>query len=484
MSVPGISVSRADRDSPLDEIATEIERRTGLGKWSSRGSFLADKVRQRTNALGLSTETDYFDRLLIRGDTAEWDTLIEAITIGETSFWRYAAQWQALRDIVLPHFGARQGGERIRVWCAGCSNGAEPYTLSILLHHETPEGIDADRVEILATDISEARLAQAMRGLYSNWDLRGLATSLRDACFLAEGSRWRLRDEYKRGIEFRQHNLADFADDTDPAERDGFDLIMCRNVLIYFDADLMRRVLRQFHNCAADGGWFLSGHAESYLEIANVFVPVAAPGTTLYRKHAVMRVNGASARRVPAAPPPKLPGAAPPTRGPSIAPSRPARRQRAAPVSARLSDHEIPTLRQATAPEPGIETLRSLANRGAWREAAALGGRIAECDGFDPEVHFLISLSCAHMGDPQGAEAALRRALYLDPDFALAHYHLGMVATSRQRPDEAARCFRNVLASLNEVDDEEVVRAGAGVTAGDLRQYAGLQLGQRSEVWK
>lgn len=466
MSVARHLAAPAQTVSPLERIAAEVVRRTGLENVQTRREFLAEKVRQRLGALRLSTEADYLACLLAPGSEDEWEALLEAISIGETSFWRYPAQWEAMRDVVLPALRATRRGKPLRIWCAGCSTGAEPYSLAILLRQHEPN-VEAGAVEIVATDICGARLARARAGLYSSWDLRAIAPTLRDACFIAEGPRWRLREEYKQGVRFHRHNLAEFAAGGAPAEPGPFDLILCRNVMIYFQTDLVRRLLRRFHACAADGGWFLTGHAESYLEIVSVFEPVATEQVTLYRKRAVAAQATQAAWSKPAARA-QVSGESAAGRlcGP-VRKSRPrAQSGAASPVSA------------PAGPEAGVARLHRLADAGQWSEAACLGEQLAERDEFNAEIHFFVALAHTHLGDIAAAEAAFGRALYLDPDFALAHFHLGMTTGARRREREAARCFRNVLSSLRDLADEAPVRAGDGVTAGDLRQYARVQLGE------
>jgi chemotaxis protein methyltransferase CheR len=464
MIVSGKMAVQPTMDPLLADIIDRIMDRTGIDCRSSREDYIIRKVDARIKALGLSGYADYLKRLTLPACADEWDVLIEEITVGETFFWRYPAQWDAMRDLVLPERRARKPGAPIRIWCAGCANGAEPYTLTILLHHMAPHILEGGNIRILATDICGARLAKAEQGVYSAWDMRALPDNLRTECFIGDGSRWRLRDKYKRNIIFRRHNLADSDDEFVEAESEPFDIILCRNVMIYFDAKLIRRLLKRFHLRLSEGGWLLTGHAEPYLEISNVFLPTATPGGMLYRKQGPVSVETFVSKAAIASP-------SPPARRPRQPVLRPVAPLRA---SARL----VASQENATT---SLEDARRLSNQGKWLEASMLCERLIGRDPLDPDVHFLLALTALHRGDAAKAETALKRAIYLDPDFAFAHYHLGMAAAAQNRHEDAVRSFRNVFKSLHHTGEKSKVRSGDGVTAEDLRQYARLQLGELRE---
>lgn len=468
------------RDDTLSRIGIEIARRTGLTGLDALGSHLSDTVRTRRAALGLGSDAAYH-RFLVAGDSRlEWQQLIENVSIGETSFWRYPEQWNALRRTVLPDLGSGLDGRPLRVWCAGCSTGAEPYSLSILLRRVAPELWPSGGVEILATDISEERLAVARRALYSDWDLRALPGDLRSACFAREERHWRLEDTLKAGITFRRQNLVSFAEDADPHGL--FDLVICRNVMIYFAPDLVGRLLDRFRTVLREGGWFVTGHAEPYLEIARVFEAVPLDRVTLFR-HAPSARSAATAprprtarfahgliRKSPDAPEPSV-------EAPAVLQERSAP---AVPDASPGSPHrrtEAGGAEGGSHPTPAIASVWQRIEQGDRRGARLLLTELTESDPLIPEVHFLTALVAVGDGDRAAAECALQRALYLDPDFALAHYQRGLLARSSAREVDAERSFRNVLASLAPAGDDAVVRAGEGLSSGDLRHLARLQLG-------
>ena len=259
---------------------------TGLAYYSDKDGDLARRLRRRLADFGFQSCAPYLEILRDpdRGPS-EMDALIEEITIGETYFFRHREHFDALRDLVLPDLIARNAASRrLRVWCAGCADGAEPYSLSILLRRELPQLVVGWEVSILGTDINRQCLATAREGRFEPWSLRSIPESLKRACFEAQGKQWIIAPEYKLGVSFQFHNLVD--DGFPPQFNDtaAFDLIICRNVMIYFGPKLMQKITRRFHDCLAPGSWLLVGPSEPNMTHFTSFQAVNAPGVTLYQR--------------------------------------------------------------------------------------------------------------------------------------------------------------------------------------------------------
>ncbi|MBX6324217.1 MAG: protein-glutamate O-methyltransferase CheR, partial [Rhodospirillaceae bacterium] len=257
---------------------------SGLEYYADKDAALAERAEHRRAALGCSA-SEYVRRLLDPRDDRELAALIDEITVGETYFFRYPSQFDALRQAVIPACVARRAGERrLRLWSAGCASGAEPYSLAILLRLDLAGLLAGWEVSILATDINRRALDQARVGVFSKWELRTVGAELRRRCFVPAGTQWRIRPEFRAGLRFERQNLAAEIEAFALRHAGDFDVILCRNVMIYFGAEVMRRVIRGLAECLAPGGWLLVGHAEPFFEIANILAPVAVAGATLYRK--------------------------------------------------------------------------------------------------------------------------------------------------------------------------------------------------------
>ena len=221
-------------------------------KWSLRGlDELAQTVRTKK------------DERLLRDIT-------EAMTTNESSFFRDAKPFDQFRTVVLPYFvKARPPGGRIRVWSAAASSGQEPYSLAMLLKEETAR-LKGAKVEILATDISTDILAKAKSGLYTQFEVqRGLPITHLVKYFSQSNDKWEISRELRDMVSFRAFNLLD-----DMRALGQFDVVFCRNVLIYFDQPTKTKVLEGIARVLAPDGVLYLGGAETVLGISDLFRPM------------------------------------------------------------------------------------------------------------------------------------------------------------------------------------------------------------------
>lgn len=477
----GATLRRSDAcrlEPAFQDIKQAVIDRTGLGFYRDREDSLALAIAGRLEALRLGDCAAYRRCLLAPDGAAEWDRLVDEITIGETYFFRYPAQFDALRDHVLPELVGRcRDRRRLRIWSAGCASGAEPYSIAILLRLDLPHLVAGWDVSIVGTDISRGKLARAAAAEFSEWELRQVPDRYRQACFDRMEGGWRLRDLFRRNVSFQAENLVDDSPATAKSTFDNFDLILCRNVMIYFDGETIRRVARRLHDRLRDGGWLIVGHAEPHLDIANLFHPYPVADTTLYRKWTDRPVQvlpavhdtaaGGWVGRLPPAlsPPLWVPPTLPPVDDRRPAPSAPPR-DRA----------------QASSSVAVLGEARQLANAGDWAGATAQCQRLLDAEPLDADAHYLMALIASHRGEATAAEAALRRAIYIDRGFALAHYQHGRLAANRGDVAGAQRALRNVLSVLGGTSDDTPVRAGEGLTAGELKGLAAMHARQLDVV--
>ena len=184
--------------------------------------------------------------------------VIEALTINETSFFRDRALFTAFAERLLPALIAEKKDQRrLRVWCAGCSTGQEPYSLAMLIDEQARD-LSGWQVEIVATDLSASVVENARRGIYSQFEVqRGLPVKMLLRYFTQQGDSWRISDYLRAKISFRAQNLMNV-----PRDAGKFDIIFCRNVLIYFDVATKRQVLGRLAGALAPAGYLVLGAAE------------------------------------------------------------------------------------------------------------------------------------------------------------------------------------------------------------------------------
>ncbi|HVT28019.1 MAG TPA: protein-glutamate O-methyltransferase CheR, partial [Lacipirellulaceae bacterium] len=283
-------------DACFSDLKNYIVAATGMEYYTTRPHALAEHVRSRILENGLNECREYWDFLRDdRFSDEELDRLTERLTIGETHFFRHREVFDALRDKVLPEMLDRnRATQRLRVWSAGCSTGPEAYSISILLRRELVARTRDWNISIVGTDINRLALSQAGAGRYEEWAFRGTPPELRTECFEQDGSAWRIADRFRDGVTFQYHNLARHPVPSLTHNLAAFDLIFCRNVLIYFAAEAVERIVSQLAECLVPGGWLVIGHAEHGAKCLSALEAVTSQGTTLYRKPAVAFADAAS----------------------------------------------------------------------------------------------------------------------------------------------------------------------------------------------
>ena len=229
---------------------------------------LLRRVNRRMSDVGIETYEDYLDHLQVHPD--EFTHLFDTILINVTQFFRDPDAWAALREHVIPEIVRERDGssQPIRVWTPACSSGQEAYTVAMILAETLGEDEFMARVKIYGTDVDEADLDVARRGEYTDRDLEGLATELRERYFEPIDGVHVFRKDLRRSVIFGRHDLLQDA----PIGR--LDLLTCRNTLMYFNADVQREILRRFHFALRPDGFLFLGEAESLLTQNELFEPV------------------------------------------------------------------------------------------------------------------------------------------------------------------------------------------------------------------
>lgn len=266
-------MNRISRDPGYRRLKDRLIESTGLAFHGDRDDRLAELIDRRLSDLGLRDCSSYSE-LLADGaaGSAEMEIMIPQLTIGETYFFRDRSQFAALRDIILPEILKRkQSSRQLRRWSAGCATGAEPDSLAILLARELADRIAGWQVGIHATDLNRGYLTQAAEGKFRAWALRSTSDQVKRECFSKEGLVWTIHPRYKRMISFHHLNLVESEFFTPLNAGDRFDLILCRNVMIYFAREVNRRLIGQFHQSLDDEGWLVVGACERNLVDGEVF---------------------------------------------------------------------------------------------------------------------------------------------------------------------------------------------------------------------
>ena len=226
----------------------------------------------------LNTLNDLCALLRASGPGRVFQEVRDAMTTNETLFFRDAAPFKAIREVLLPELmGQRTASRRLAFWSAAASSGQEAYSLAMML---LDMGVNAADIEILATDISDKILQQASSGRYSQTEVgRGLPAQQLVRYFQRDRAEWQVKDAVRRLVRFQPFDLRDRMNSIGR-----FDFVLCRNVLIYFDIDTKKKILREIEGVLNPGGFLLLGAAETTLNLTDSFQRRAVDGVSFYQK--------------------------------------------------------------------------------------------------------------------------------------------------------------------------------------------------------
>lgn len=274
----------ATRIEPLTEKTFNLFRqliykKTNINMRESKHILVSNRLRKRIVALGLGGYDEYY-RYLTEGEGRNNELIhfVDAVSTNETYFFREMNHFSALKETILPELFKYK--KRIRIWSAGCSTGEEPYTLRIVAD-EGKNLLWHGEAEIVATDINTEVIAKAQAGIYRERSIRFIPEDILDRYFTALGNgSFQVIDKLRNRIEFRVHNLLK----DDPPER-SFDLIFCRNVMIYFDKATQRRLADEhFAEVLVPHGYLCIGHSESLTYTSNRFSYIRGLKAPIYQK--------------------------------------------------------------------------------------------------------------------------------------------------------------------------------------------------------
>lgn len=456
-------------------------------------------MRRVMSSACISDPRDLRQAILAAGETRE--ALITELTIGETYFLREPGQFDFLRSTVIPELRETAGQRRLRVWSAGCATGEEPYSLAMTLREASWPGATS----ILGTDLASARLVAARRGRYTAWSMRGVNKDIIARYFEQRGRHFILRPDLRDGVEFGVLNLAS---DEYPSALNGverMDIVFCRNVLIYFDQATVAAIAARLIATLAPGGWlFLGASDPSIAELVPCEVVLTgaglayrAPGTTAPRREIMAPsvelwapepfATMLEVESVPVA------GWTAPDERMVVSAATVAEPFDAAtplPVLATeaddsyegayaRSDYDAAIALARRAIDLGDDTegvwitlVRGLANRGALSAAGEACARALETHRMSAELTHLHGVLLAEGGMHAEAAAAARRALYMDPGYAVAHLALGDALARIGDVTGARRSFANAATILMRLPPDAPVPGADGAGAAQLAGIA------------
>lgn len=433
---------------------------------------------ERVGATRAANARAYLERLADpAASRGELRALAPLLTVGETYFGRGADHFRAFVEHVLPErLRATGRGRKLRILSAGCSSGEEPYTVAMLLGD-----LDLEcEVEIVGIDVNPANLAKAARARFGSWALRDLDGASRSRHFVERNGELVLRPEIRERVRFEERNLLE--EDAAFWRPGSFDVIFCRNVLIYFTPEAVKDVVARFARALVPGGFLFLGHSETLRGVSQAFQTISGEDTFYYQvgEAPVPVAKPALARRPaapvaarpaaapawpprPAAPPPQPP---PPTLGDALDLIR-HERYAEAEVALRALPDDADTL---------IALASVLHNLGSAAEAGRVCRELRRRDVANPDVRYLEALGHEQSGDHAAAADRALDATRLDPSFAMPHMLLGRASRRRGDLETARRAYTRALDLLLHEHPRRLLLHAGGFSRDAVRQLCRTEL--------
>lgn len=475
-----------------------IQKRTGIFFPESKILTLEKPIYANFLDSLSNTFSEYVLHLSSKNGDSCFRKLISNLTTNETYFFRGKMDFEILRNHILPELIKRKSSnsKAISIWSAACSTGEEPYSLAIILKELIPE-IETWKINIIASDIDETALNMARKGEYSQWSFRGVDANVINKYFHKKDDTYKIKEDYSSIVHFINHNLIS---DSPPSNGDRdkkFDIIICRNVTIYFKKETTMGLALNFYNSLKDGGYLVVGHAEYSADNYSKFISRVFPSGIVYQK----ATNGTSNKKNISEP---------------IAAKIPVREQvsetdnllniikKGSSVKYNQSDNinlheqrnnqkeetiifnEAIKYYNSSDYDLAIDKFFKIldinpknvraswmlchmsANRGHFEEAIKWGNRCIDIDPLFKEAYYSLSLIDIERKEYNEAVEKLKKVIYIDPNFTLGYFTLGNIYTLMYLNSQAKHCFKIASNLLSSKPSDEIVFQAEHLTVKEL----------------
>jgi chemotaxis protein methyltransferase CheR len=485
----------------FEELSRLVTNHTGLyfpeKKWDTLSKGLISVIKD------LDTDIyQLFQNLHASPSQEVVNALTTRLTIGETYFFRDKNFFQILQDHILRGIinHPKRDAKKIILWSAGCATGEEPYSIAILIDQMRPVLKDWD-ITIIGSDINPVALNKAQKGIYSNWSFRGTPEKIIQQYFTQTGNSFKITPHIRQKVQFHQLNLMG---DNYPACLNFYetmDVILCRNVLMYFNDQDRNNVLKKLSKSLINNGWLITGPAESGFVNLPEFTPVRFSNALYHRKGppriVIEQVNTIKKNRQGQYTRPIVPAHA----GRRLSDkkyarhinnkrvSRPPEKPKYDMYQEALNDydrgaysHSVKKLLDIVSQgqnnnntflmktESMILLAKSYANIGDLDQAKIWCEKAIESEKLNPEIYYLLSTIFQSAGNIDDSVKSLKQSIYLNPEFIMAHFTLGMLLFQKRMPTESKKSMRNALLLLELTDADEILPYSEGMTAGRLAE--------------
>jgi chemotaxis protein methyltransferase CheR len=461
----------------LEQFRGALAELFGLEFDEEKLPFLEEVLHQRMRACGTTSYEDYCARLSTELDTeGERRALALKLTVSETYFFRDPNQFRALVEVVFPTLWEK--GRTLRLLSAGCASGEEAYTAAILAREHLPH-LPLWSIHILGVDLSVEMVRRARAALYSEWALRETPGSIRRRYFKQEGKRFELDASVRQMAQFEEGNLAN--DRSAFYREQSFDVIFCRNVTMYFNPEVAKKVMERVARTLRPGGYLFLGHAETLRTLPAELVLRHTHNTFYYER---VDPSRSAVFSIPILEAPAAPAIVYEELSPPDIPEPPAHWNRALMLehlqAERLSDalELLESANKSFLLDSDAQLIRAalLTNLGRLDDAEAACRHLLELDGWNAGAHYVLAVCRDFAGHPSQAIEHDQISASLDHTFAMPHLHLGLMAKRRGDEVTARKELRCAASLLPGEESSRVLLFGGGFTREALQSLCRVEL--------
>lgn len=454
----------------FDKFRQYLENRAGMYIDDSKQNSFKISLDTRMNMLSIKDYSAYYSLITTNAfGRKEFDELLDLVLIRETFFFRDERQLCVLTKNVLPELLERKRGQEIKIWSAGCATGEEPYSIAMAILENFHPG--SGNVSVYATDISPENLERAKEGVYSKSAMRAIDKAVLNRYFIQREGQYYINDQIKQRVRFDTLNLIE---PNIYPETGSFDIVFCKNVIIYFRLETVKTVIRKFYNILTPGGYLFLGHSESLWQISDEFELEEFSGVFLYRKNRKTNVIVPSTKWLPQT---QITGCGPVTGGQKSGVKIPAdvsyspipvkkftarksiygKRDLSELIKKGLQpaadvdyDSMLETIEDVLVDNPSnvdahLFAGKIYANMGLYDKALKKGTDALEINDLCAEAYLLIGSICYKIGELEKAVSSFKKAIYLDDKSVLSHYYLGNLYKDSNMTEQAIREYGNVV---------------------------------------
>lgn len=405
-------------DDIIECLKQLVEWRMGLSIRIEDSEALRKTIITRMKIFNMASPEEYL--YLLASDTGaseqEWRALAPRLTIGESYFFRDKGHVSLLHHTILPDLiEKKQNLRSLRIWSAGCATGEEPYTIAIILDMILPD-MDQWDIVILGTDINEKLLKKAERGVYEDWSFRSIDNAIKHTYFSKNKESWEIAERIKKIVTFQYGNLNQANIFTKYPEMGSVDLIICRNVFIYFNAEAVAFVCNNFIKALHHDGYLITGHGELHGHKLMNLRQVMYCEAVIYKKEVPLK------KKI----------------------KEPAKKFKSLPFRDNIdfkSDRAVTKEKTEEKLHDQTMELENLVDQGRYTEAVAKTKEYLHANKEDYKIWLLLAQAYANSGDYDNAEVCCQRALKINSDSADPYFLLANIAEIKGNDEEAIHLF-------------------------------------------